>query len=114
MGVVAGALLQGGWAWWMERRREGWAARKSGRLFGPMLFRCGTAASHTLSHATTWAELASVIEDNLEPWPEHAEVFAGTLAWSEWFDIYAAVRALQQKLLEQALGQADMPRPPDP
>lgn len=96
VGVALGAVLQGGWSWWMERRREGWAAKRSGRLFGPALFRCGAAASSAVADGATWDELGAVIDANLAPWPEHSEVFAGTLDWDAWFDIYVAVRALER------------------
>lgn len=96
VGVVIGGLLQGGWTWVIERRREGWAARRAARLFAPALHRCHLAMDRALSHATTWGELTTVIEANVHDWPEHADVFAGTLVWEQWFDIYAAVRALQQ------------------
>jgi hypothetical protein len=35
IGVIIGGVLQTGANWWMERRREDWAARKAGRLLTP-------------------------------------------------------------------------------
>jgi hypothetical protein len=95
LGVVVGALLQGGWSWWMERRREGWAAKKSGRLFGPALMRCALVFDDPYDPPITWGEIVAVVDSNLDQWPEHAEVFAGTLHHDEWMRIYVAVRELE-------------------
>jgi hypothetical protein len=96
LGVIVGGLLQGGWTWTMERRRESWAARKAARLFAPALHRCLLAVTHAKSRGWTWGDLVTTVEANVQPWPDHAAVFAGTLEWDEWFEIYAAARALEQ------------------
>jgi hypothetical protein len=96
IGVIIGGFLQGGWSWAMERRRDSWAARKAARLFAPPLHRCAFAINHAMEHGNTWGDLVPVVLGNLERWPGDAEVFAGTLDWEDWFDIYASVRALEQ------------------
>jgi hypothetical protein len=96
LGVIVGGVLQSTGSWAMERRRESWAAKKSGRLFSPHLFRCALVIDHAIEHGSTWGELITVTEANLAPWPEHAEVFAGTIDFEQWGEIYAAVRALEQ------------------
>lgn len=95
-GVIVGGVVNGTITYAIERSREGWAARRSARMFGPALHRLHLAAGHSLDHPTTWAELAEVVEINLDAWPEHADVFAGSLDWDQWFEIYAAVRAWEQ------------------
>jgi hypothetical protein len=95
-GVVVGGFVNGAVTYSMERRREGWAARRAARLFAPCLHRLAYAADSSLREGTSWAELADVVPANLEEWPAHADVFAGTLEWEQWFDIYAAVRVWEQ------------------
>ena len=101
-GVCVGGFVQAAVAHRMERRREGWAARRSARLFMPSLVRVGMATSGAVEHGYTWEQLQLVAEANLERWDEHAEVFAGTLGFDQWGSVYAAVRALQQMTWEDS------------
>lgn len=97
IGVLVGGLLQGVIAWRMERRREGWAARKAGRLFAQQLIGCVTFIEEIGDHvsALTWDDVTSTLESNLRRWPEYSEVFAGTLDYKRWHQIAYAVRALE-------------------
>jgi hypothetical protein len=76
VGVVVGALLQGVISWGMERRREGWAVRKAGRLFSAELQRCQLALEQAVSWRPPmeWSTLVAGIEAALVRWPEHADV----------------------------------------
>jgi len=95
VGVIVGALAQGGWAWWMERRRASWAARKAARLFAPCLTRCGIFLLQA-GEGATWGEVVTVIDSNLAQWPAHSEVLAGTLSNETWHEIHKCVRPLEQ------------------
>jgi hypothetical protein len=95
-GVLIGGSLQGILNAVMERRHDGWAARKAARLFNPRLTRFIAAQSEARTHGWTWGDLATVVEANLDDWDGYADVFAGTLEYEDWFKVYLAVRGLEQ------------------
>jgi hypothetical protein len=104
IGVITGAVMQGGAAWLMERRREDWAARKAGRLMARNLSRCRFILKAAHDGAASWGMVASEISESLARWPELADALAGTIKRDEdWNEIVMAVESLQR--LEQR-GQA--------
>lgn len=96
VGVVTGALLQGTWAWVMERRRESWAAKRAARLFVPRLTNLSRLLDYVQRNDVMWGTIAAAIEANLDEWPKHSEVFAGTLSYEQWLNIEEAARAMSQ------------------
>jgi hypothetical protein len=99
VGVIVGAVSQGGWVWTMERRREEWAARKAGRLLARSLTRVRfiLKAGSEDPDLVSWGVLEIEIESALERWPEHADALAGTLTDSnQWHEIVQAVEALER------------------
>ncbi|MFZ2112975.1 MAG: hypothetical protein WAU77_04505 [Solirubrobacteraceae bacterium] len=100
VGVIVGAVMQGGAAWLMERRREDWAARKAGRLLARALTRCRFVLKAGHDGAAPWGMIAVEINEALARWPEHSDLLAGTIKRDEdWYEIVGAVEALQR--LEQ-------------
>ncbi|HEX2161416.1 MAG TPA: hypothetical protein VHF88_06305 [Thermoleophilaceae bacterium] len=95
-GVVVGGVLNQALNHHLERRRAGWEAKKAARLFAPSLHRLHIAGEHGRTHAVTWDEMADLAKHELVGWETHADVFAGTIEWDDWFEIYSAVRVWQQ------------------
>jgi hypothetical protein len=62
IGVIVGGVLQGGTAWWMDRRREDWAAHKAGRLFAYELGAIESALEHAVTNPMTYGELSNAIK----------------------------------------------------
>jgi hypothetical protein len=100
VGVIVGAVMQGGAVWLMESRREDWAARKAGRLLARALTRCRFVLKAGHDGAASWGMIAVEINEALARWPEHSDLLAGTIKRDEdWNEIVGAVEALQR--LEQ-------------
>jgi hypothetical protein len=97
IGVIVGGLLQGGVSWLMERRRDDWALRKAGRLFGPELARCQLALEQavTWEPPMNWETLLVGVNSTLSRWPEHADVFAGSVSQAQWVEILNVVSKVQ-------------------
>lgn len=96
LGVVVGGVMQSSATWWMERRREDWAARKAGRLLAPAFGRCQFILDVACKHGTSWGMIGAEVDDCLVSWPKHADALAGTISQSEWNTILQAVSALQR------------------
>lgn len=96
-GAIVGGLIAGTVTFGMERRREGWTAKRDARLFQPALTRISLASYQAVEERWAWSVLCGdVITTNLAEWDEYQKVFAGTLRWDDWFTIYKAVRAAEQ------------------
>jgi hypothetical protein len=96
-GVIVGGVINGGVTYAIERRRDGWTAKKDARLFIPHLHRMWLAANDVLDRTRSWDALHEVLDENLPHWEQrYADVFAGTLTWDEWSTVYGAVRRYQQ------------------
>lgn len=97
VGVIVGAVMQGGAAWFMERRRKDWAARKAGRLMARALTRCRFILKAGHDGAASWGMIAVEINEALARWPEHSDLLAGTIKRDEdWNGIVGAVESLQR------------------
>lgn len=96
-GVVVGGLLQGSTSWWMERRRDDWAARKAARLTARIFARCRFVlkAARDSEHMS-WRAVALEIEESLARWPEYADVLAGTIGQDDWNEIAQAISGLER------------------
>lgn len=79
IGIIIGGVLQTGANWWMERRREDWAARKAGRLLAPAFGRSQFILNAVTKVDLTWGAIALEVDQCLERWPEHADVLAGAI-----------------------------------
>jgi hypothetical protein len=92
LGVIVGAAMQGTATWLMERRRENWAARKSGRLLARALTRCRFILEVAKEGPLSWGLVAEEIDGAMQRWPEHADVLAGTIVNDDdWFELGRAV-----------------------
>jgi hypothetical protein len=98
-GVIVGGVVNGAVTFTMERRREGWAARKEARNFLPRIMRCRNILSKGADRGVLWELVDDGIAVNLQSWPEVAPAFAGSLDWARWITIYSAVRRLEQEVL---------------
>lgn len=97
LGVVVGALLQGGTAWWLERRRADWSARKAGRLVARDLARCRFIVQAGADGAVPWSAVGLELREGLARWEAVSDVLAGTMrSDDDWNTIAKAVAALQR------------------
>jgi hypothetical protein len=97
IGVLVGGVLQGGTTWWIERRRESWAARRAGRLLTHDLKRLRFLMTYASEQPLPWGFLGHQIRNGLANWPEHAAVLAGTIHENDmWQDIVTAVDSLER------------------
>jgi hypothetical protein len=97
VGVLVGGMIQTFAAWWMERRREDWAARRAGRLLARDLSRARFALTLPQRMETTWRTIADELQVALRRWPDLSEVLAGTIVRHEdWHQIVAAIEFLER------------------
>lgn len=106
IGVIVGAVAQGGWAWWMERRRENWAARRAGRLLARDLSRArwvlGAAAR---MEGAGWRGVGLELEAVARNLPERADVLAGTIKRQDaWNEISSAMDLIERTHLRATEG----------
>jgi hypothetical protein len=80
----------------MERRREGWAARKAGRLLAHAFGRCHWHLLAAANVRTGWHHVGVEAERALKAWDRYSEVLAGTVSQDDWNEIRGAVTHLEQ------------------
>jgi hypothetical protein len=108
IGVITGAVMQGGATWLMERRREDWAARKAGRLMARSFTRCRFILKAAHGGAASWGMVALEVKESLARWPELADALAGTIKRDEdWNEIVMAVESLQRVEQRAQAGPVD-------
>lgn len=96
-GVAIGGIINARVTYWLEKRRHGFDARRTARMFMPRLMRLGLATDEAAEHAWPWADLIDVVESNVAGfWQDVAPDLAGSLSWDEWFAVYSAVRSYEQ------------------
>jgi len=95
--ALGGVLVGGFITYVMERRREGWIAKKDARLFIPHLRHLRVTTDEALENGWPWQDLCRAAEEDIPHWEvRYAEVFAGTLTPGQWTTVYSAVRNFQE------------------
>jgi hypothetical protein len=100
VGVVIGAIAQGGIGWLVARRQEDQAARTAGRLVAQRLERCRLTVESAIEDWTTWGEIAAGLKAPIVVWEAQSQVLAGTArggAWGPLAQVWNAIDRVHER-----------------
>jgi hypothetical protein len=90
-GVIVGAAITGGFAYWLERRKEHVAVRRAARLIDADLLLAEVVAQGCVEKKKWWP---TELRLTSEGWQQHRDVIASRLSYEPWLTVIGAVMAI--------------------